>query len=135
MSQNKPHQLYVIVEEPVVEEPVTRDGERSGRDTGGGYGRAPASRVEAQAQAFKRKRIAVSVDRLKGQMQDLIAVVNELLDPATASVAESAGNGLQLDAVTLSVEVNAEGELSLLGTGGKLGGSGGITLTFSRAKP
>jgi hypothetical protein len=34
----------------------------------------------------------------------------------------------------LSVEVSGEGQVNLLGTGGRLGTSGGMTLTF-RAKP
>jgi hypothetical protein len=40
--------------------------------------------------------------------------------------------GLQLDEVELSVEINAEGQLSIVGKGGKLGNSGGMTLKFMR---
>lgn len=39
---------------------------------------------------------------------------------------------LQLTEVSLAVEITGEGTLSILGTGGKLGGKGGITLKFAR---
>ena len=39
---------------------------------------------------------------------------------------------MQLNEVTLSVEINGEGQVSLVGTGGKLGNKGGITLKFTR---
>ena len=39
---------------------------------------------------------------------------------------------LQLNEVSLAVEITAEGGLSILGTGGKLGGKGGITLKFTK---
>lgn len=41
---------------------------------------------------------------------------------------------IQLDEAALYVEINAEGQLSLVGNGGKLGNTGGITLKFSRPK-
>lgn len=41
---------------------------------------------------------------------------------------------VQLEEITLSVQVNAKGELSILGAGGEMGGSGGITLKFTRPK-
>ncbi|MBT9311262.1 Pepco domain-containing protein [Leptothoe kymatousa] len=63
---------------------------------------------------------------LKSQMQGLLAVVNDLFEQ------DATPNWLPLSEVTLSVEINAEGNLSLIGNGGSLGNSGGITLTFSR---
>jgi hypothetical protein len=38
----------------------------------------------------------------------------------------------KVDEIEISLEVGAEGELSLLGTGGKLTGTSGITLTLKR---
>ncbi len=59
-------------------------------------------------------------------MENMIAIVNDLFSQADTST------GLRLEEVELSVEINAEGQLSLVGNGAKLGNSGGITLKFSR---
>jgi hypothetical protein len=39
---------------------------------------------------------------------------------------------LHLEEIELTVEVNAEGQLGILGSGGKAGGKGGIKLKFTR---
>jgi hypothetical protein len=41
-----------------------------------------------------------------------------------------ASTGLRLDEVELSVEISAEGQLSIVGNGGKLGNTGGIKWTL-----
>ena len=43
-----------------------------------------------------------------------------------------AGTGLALEQVELSIEISSEGQVSILGTGGKLEGKGGIKLSFKR---
>jgi len=42
---------------------------------------------------------------------------------------------MQLDEIELSVEISGEGEIKLMGTGGKAGSKGAIKLTFKRAEP
>jgi hypothetical protein len=128
-------QIYIIVEEPIAEPSVTIDGQRDGRrDTGGGWdSELPRGPIATVTETFRSKRISLNVEDLKSQMQDLIAVVNDLFNPADPRVMP-ASQGLQLEEVTLSVTVNAEGQLSILGTGGKLGGSGGITLKLIKPK-
>ncbi len=59
-------------------------------------------------------------------MQSMVAIINDLFDHA------STRTGLQLNEVELSVEINAEGKVSLIGTGGSLGSKGGMTLKFVR---
>jgi hypothetical protein len=39
---------------------------------------------------------------------------------------------MQLDSVQLSVAISADGKVNLIGMGGGLANSGGITLTFTR---
>ena len=56
----------------------------------------------------------------------MLAIVNDLFSQADAST------GLRLDEVELSVEISAEGQLSIVGNGGKLGNTGGIKLKFTR---
>ena len=55
----------------------------------------------------------------------------EALQEVVAGAPEKFGE-FSLDTVTLTAEVNAKGQLSLLGTGGELGGKGGITFTLKR---
>ena len=43
--------------------------------------------------------------------------------------------GMQLDEIELSVEISGEGEIKLMGTGGKAGSKGAIKLKFKRAEP
>jgi hypothetical protein len=40
-----------------------------------------------------------------------------------------------LDEIELSVEISGEGEIKLMGTGGKAASKGAIKLTFRRAEP
>ena len=124
------NQIYIITEVEEKEEIVAVDDDRSGRDKGGGWDSSPSrGPVEAVRQIFKRRRVALDVQTLKTQMQDLLGVVNELFDPEQENLTAQTKKGLELAEVTLSVEVNAKGELSILGTGGELGGSGGMRLS------
>lgn len=41
--------------------------------------------------------------------------------------------GVRLDAIEISVEINAQGQVSLLGSGGSLSDQGAIKLMFKRA--
>ena len=140
------NQIYFIVEEPIPEpEEVTR-GERGSRDIGGGWGRGP-NRVDPVR--TRKKRVGIKSSVLKAQLQEMKTVIDELFvqdqaaqngtnivgqDAAEPSDQTTSGKGLQLEEITLSVQVNAKGELGILGTGGELGGSGGITMKFTRPK-
>lgn len=121
-------QLYVIADVQETEDVSPIEGRRDGGiDTGGGWGRETRrGPAEVISQKFQRKRVPLDAQALKTQMQGMLAVVNDLFDQATTNT------GLQLNEVELSVEINAEGQLSLVGNGGKLGNSGGITLKFVR---
>ncbi|MGC1310290.1 MAG: hypothetical protein WA885_23930 [Phormidesmis sp.] len=117
--------LWIVTETEVVEEKIEVEGRRSSGDTGGGFG--PPRRVfEAEKTVVKREPVPVSAEKVKAQMQSMVAIVNDLFDDA------STRTGLQLNEVELSVEINAEGKVSLIGNGGKLGSKGGITLKFVR---
>jgi hypothetical protein len=74
----------------------------------------------------RRKRISLDAQALKTQMESMLAIVNDLFSEVDAST------GLRLDEVELSVEISAEGQLSIIGNGGKLGNTGGIKLKFTR---
>lgn len=118
------NQIYVIVETLEPEETTVVEGTRSGgRDTGPGWDAAEIVRT------IQQRRVAVNTDKLKTEMKKLIAVVDDVFEQAEPAQAKT---GLKLEEVTLSVAVNAEGQLSILGTGGKFGASGGITLKFAK---
>ena len=70
----------------------------------------------------------VKVETLEAEMAHLIDVVERLLIRA-----ENKNNGeIALDEIELSVEINGEGKISLLGNGAQAGGKGAIKLKFKR---
>ncbi|MEM9265649.1 MAG: hypothetical protein AAGA46_09005 [Cyanobacteria bacterium P01_F01_bin.13] len=118
--------LWIVAETEETEETVELEGRRDGtRDMGGGFG-TRRTLENTLRKVAKRKRVSLDAMALKSQMNSLLAIVGDLFEQADAPA------GLQLNEVELSVEINAEGQLSLVGNGGSLGNSGGITLTFGR---
>ncbi|MEO1148611.1 MAG: hypothetical protein AAFY26_23830 [Cyanobacteria bacterium J06638_22] len=124
--------LWVVAEtEEVVEEEIGLEGERGGtRDIGGGFGLPDTTEriTEAVRTVTRRKRVSLDAQALKAQVESMLAIMNDVFTQADAHT------GLRLDEVELSVEINAEGQLSIVGNGGKLGNTGGLKLKFSRAK-
>jgi hypothetical protein len=77
----------------------------------------------------------VPMERIECEFQKLIGLMNRLFSqteqpPELKSLEDQ--KRLRLNEVSLTVEINAEGGLSILGTGGKLGGKGGMTLKFTK---
>ncbi len=129
MSEDK--RIYFIVEEPTTEEVDVVEGERGGRDTGGGWGAQPRrSRVDAIMRSVQRQRVGIETSALKTQVQDLVGAVDAMFSQDAHSITEQSDSGFQLEEITLSVQVSAKGKLSILGTGSEIGGVGGITLKF-----
>jgi hypothetical protein len=124
--------LWVVAEtEEVMEEEIDIEGERGGtRDIGGGFGLPDTTEriTEAVRTVTRRKRVSLDAQALKAQVESMLAIMNDVFTQADAHT------GLRLDEVELSVEINAEGQLSIVGNGGKLGNTGGMKLKFSRAK-
>jgi len=97
-------------------------GSKAGYDTGASYrGIEPPS---------GRNRHQVSAQTLQQNMTEFLSVVESAFEKAEQSQAK-----MQLEEVELVVEVNGKGQVSLLGTGGELGGKGAITLKFKRKSP
>jgi len=132
---DQPGQLWIVTEEI---EPVAEvEGRRTSQDVGGqlsptgrpgGMGVVTAPKQTGLATP-RRTRTPLDAQALKTQMQGLLNVVEEVFDQASQQ------SGLNLDEVELTVEINAEGQVSLLGNGGKLGDKGGIKLKFKRVPP
>lgn len=103
------------------------DGARDGKDVGPQFSdpkRELLERLQGQ--------VAVPVERLRRQVGQLVGLVTEVFDQAERQVAVQPERRLQLEEIELTVEVNAEGQLGILGNGGKAGGKGGIKLKFTR---
>ncbi|MEO0406665.1 MAG: hypothetical protein AAF289_04870 [Cyanobacteria bacterium P01_A01_bin.135] len=117
-------ELYVITTdlETIVTERDTPRGSRSGEDIGGGFGPTAAEQITK----LVRKRVPLDAAALKTQMNGLINVVGDIFAQADAQT------GMQLSEVELSVEINGEGKVSIVGNGGKIANTGGITLKFTR---
>ena len=70
----------------------------------------------------------ISAEDLKREIGNLLAVVGDVFDQARPEA------GLSLEDVELSIEISSEGQISILGSGGKISGTGGIKLTFKRQR-
>ncbi len=69
----------------------------------------------------------VSVDALASRLRSFSESMKEVVQ----GVPETMG-GFKVDEITLSIEITAKGTVSLLGSGGEIGGTGGITITLRR---
>jgi hypothetical protein len=117
-------QLWIVTEVETTETKETVRGERGGSDRGGGFS---SPEFTEQTRTFIRQRVPLDAVALKTQMNGLLQVVSEVFAQASTQ------SGLQLDEVELSVEINAQGQVSILGSGGSLSDKGAIKLTFKRA--
>jgi hypothetical protein len=71
-------------------------------------------------------RDAVSSDNLKAHLESFISSMKDVL----TVVPKTMGN-YQIDQVSFTVQVSAQGKVYLLGmAGGEIGGTGGITITL-----
>lgn len=80
------------------------------------------NRAEARYQ-----RRAISAADLEQHLADFINKMGGVI-----SVVPDMLGAFHVDEVTLSAEISAKGSVSLMGTGGELGGQGGITITLKR---
>jgi len=88
---------------------------------------------KAMVSGEELKESRVKAETLAAQMSQFVKVVSKVFTSVEQQVEPKAC--LQLDEITLTVEISGEGEIKLLGTGGKLGGKGAIELKFKRVEP
>ena len=122
---DEPGSLWFVTEVEAAETIEVVDGARSSEDVGGGFG----SSLVQQTRKSLTQRVQISAEDLKREIGNLMAVVGEVFDQARPEA------GLSLENVELSIEISSEGQISILGSGGKISGSGGIKLTFKRQRP
>jgi NTP pyrophosphatase (non-canonical NTP hydrolase) len=117
--------LWFVTEAEAAETVEVVDGARSSGDVGGGFG----SSLVQQTRKSLTQRVQISAEDLKSEIGNLLAVVGDVFDQARPEA------GLSLEDVELSIEISSEGQISILGSGGKISGTGGIKLTFKRQRP
>ncbi len=117
--------LWLVTEVETTETVEVRHGERGSDDIGGGFG---LPRVTEQIKIV-RQRVPLDAVALKTQMSGLLQVVSDVFEQATQQ------RELLLDEVELSVEINAQGQVSIMGNGGSLSNKGAIKLKFKRVTP
>jgi hypothetical protein len=116
-------QMWIVTEVEQTETTEVMRGERGGVDRGGEFG---VPRTTEQVKTIVRQRVPLDAAALKVQMNGLLEVVSDVFDQANYQ------SGLQLDEVELSVEINAQGQVSIMGSGGSLSNKGAIKLKFKR---
>ncbi|MBA3923754.1 MAG: hypothetical protein H0X31_19495 [Nostocaceae cyanobacterium] len=79
-------------------------------------------------------KVLVDADKLEKEMSRFLLVVDKVFSSAEkqAQAKSESKSGMQLEEIELTVEINGEGQVKLLGSGVKAGGKGGIKLTFRR---
>jgi hypothetical protein len=111
--------IWVIVELPPVE-----GGRGGGKDIGGLIRGTDSA-------ASKTTRMSIPLETLKGEVELFLANTVDMLNSAEKKI-DSQQSYMQLDEVQLSIEISAEGQVNLIGTGAKTGGKGAITFKFKR---
>ncbi|MBD1832621.1 hypothetical protein H6F61_07900 [Cyanobacteria bacterium FACHB-472] len=117
-------------------QPTAPEGAKIGMDVGANFWADEVQPDEFKLQKVEQKTDKfrlhdVSVQKLEHGLAKFMNTVDQLF-----SHTEQQANMqfTQLDEVELSVEVNGEGQVSLLGSGTKVGGKSAITLKFKRRK-
>ncbi len=122
MSEEKG--IWIITE--TSEEAVELE-EGGTKGSGGGYEDDPYPSDEVELPTSHRQRTRLKSEDLKKNMGEFLEVVEEAFEKA-----EKPQSRMRLEELELSVEINGEGKVSLLGNGGKAGAKGAITLKFKR---
>ena len=117
MENQIPESIWIITDEESID---ARGARESTKDVGGLIGK-PNLETKNQGRA------PVKTEKLKQEMDKFLQVIEYVFDHANKPL-----TNMQLDELQLSVEVNGEGQVSLLGLGAKAGSKGAITLKFKR---
>jgi hypothetical protein len=87
---------------------------------------------EPNVETGKQIWFPVEPEKLTQGMTKFLKVIGGVFREATHNAGDL--GGMELDEIELMVEVNGEGQLGLLGNGGRAGGKGAITLKFKMTK-
>lgn len=107
---------------------ITDTAPTGGRD--GNVPRNPYADNPPRTPTAGRIGLPVSAEKLEQGMTDFLQTMGRVIKNAQERATEL--GSMELDEIELSVEVSGEGQLSLLGSGTKVGGSGAMTLHFKK---
>ncbi|MFM6132837.1 MAG: hypothetical protein ACKO3K_06350 [Cuspidothrix sp.] len=79
------------------------------------------------------KNSRMNAGMLAKKMSDFVGIISGVFTDVQKQIATQ--GEIQLDEITLTVEISSEAEIKLLGTGGKAAGKGAIELKFKRSLP
>lgn len=82
-------------------------------------------------EAPQERGIKISVDELEQRMSHFLKSISRIFQQAEQYTAHS--SNIALNEIEILIEISGEGEIKLLGTGGKAGGKGAIMLKFKRS--
>lgn len=71
----------------------------------------------------------VKASTLQARVKEFLVAMKKVVDGLPSEFGE-----LHLDSVTITAEVNAKGQLILLGSGGELSGKGGISFVLKKSQ-
>ena len=117
MENKIPESIWIITDEESSDDLGARE---STKDIGGVLGKP---NIDTKSQG----RAPVKTEKIKQEMDKFLQVIEYVFDHTNKPL-----TNMQLDELQLSVEVNGEGQVSLLGFGAKAGSKGAITLKFKR---
>ena len=110
---------------------ITDDNVSTGARAGSGLQNNPYTGDTLSTPADTRSGIPVSAEKLERGMAEFLGTMGRVIKQAQKCAIEV--GSMELDEIELSVEVNGEGQLSLLGSGTRIGAKGAMTLHFKRA--
>jgi hypothetical protein len=114
--------VWIVIDAPA--QGIAPDGARDGVVRGNPF--------QSPTEPGQPSRVAVRAEQLEQGVTAFLQVMGRVLRQAKQNAVEL--GEMELDEIELTVEVNGEGQLSLLGTGGKMGGKGAMKLKFKMNK-
>lgn len=115
--------IYIVTDAPSQDAP---DNSRDGRTTRNPFDESIGVGIPIQ------RGVPVKVEKLEQGVTEFLQLMGRVFRRAKQSASEL--GDMELDEIELSVEVNGEGQLSLLGSGAKVGSKGAMTLKFKAVK-
>jgi hypothetical protein len=104
------------------------DAEASGRTTRPAPERTLSGTSRGSFLGFTLRRTEVSAPDLQENLKKFLTAMGSVLEGQEEKI-----GGFHVEELEIEVEVSAEGEVRLFGTGGKIGGKGSLTLRLRRS--
>ncbi|MBD2175578.1 hypothetical protein H6F42_01430 [Pseudanabaena sp. FACHB-1998] len=124
MTQDTSYEMITIAVEPYDQEPQPEE-------TSGGNPRGWFNEDQPNKNSAKHEK-TLSVAELEAKMSGFLQMVGRIFSSAEKEAKKT--SGMNLTEIELSVEIGAEGEIRLIGSGAKANGKSAIKLKFTREK-